>query len=692
MKQTNKILAFLKSPSSDFFLFIVAVILLNLTASRFFFRADLTSSKAYTLSSSSKESVANLEEPLNIKVFFSKGLKAPYSNVQQYLKDLLAEYKNAGNKMLKIDYIDMAKTEDAERMARSYGIPMIQIQEIKNNDIEVKSVYMGIAVSYADQIESLGAVTSTEGLEYDLTTAINKAVSNANILAGRGEEVKLTLYKSQSLMPYVSGFETLDSEIEEALRTVNRKFQNMIRLEKIAPAPDEIEALGKKYGIPVLAVKGEYATLSLVLSCGEKAAVVPLSLASDFYGRLVSVNTKETLEENLPLYVKGLFKNTTIAYSSGHGEHSIEDQKESANFKTLLGDIYYLKNVNLSEEEIPPAVQTLIINGPKTAFSETELYKVDQFLMKGGSLMLFLDSNAAGEQTNPYEPPVYSEIDTGLSRLLSKYGISVSKNFVMDKKCFTQNDRQYGKMNFYFAPTLSKDQLNQKHAVSKNLGYVVFSQASSVDVSEVLKNKNVKTTVLARTSSDAWEQSAGEGFVMHPMYIYPPADSSKFEKRNLAVIAEGKFESAFPEEIKKSDSENEKTEIKTNSHVSKSVRNGKIFVCGTSAVTTAEVLPQNPKNPTAYFFRNAVDYMNGNEDYCLMRTKTLDLNVLKKASGKNAASFNRSVEAAKNFNKFGLAVIVAVAGAFMFAARKKRREEIRQKYCSKSVSVEEKND
>lgn len=692
MKQTNKFLAFLKSPASDFFIFLAAVILLNLVASKFFFRIDLTSSKAYTLSSSSREAVSNLEEPLNIKVFFSKGLKAPYSNVQQYLKDLLAEYKAAGNKKLEIDFVDMSKTEDAERIARSYGIPMIQIQEIKNNDKEVKSVYMGIAFSYADQIESLGSVTSTEGLEYDITTAINKVVSNANILAGRGDDVKLTFYKSQLLQPYVSGFDSMDSEIENALHTVNKQFQNMIRFEKISPAPDELDSLEKKYGIPLLAVKGEYATLSLVLSCGDRNVVVPLNLAADSYRRLVSLNTKETLEENLPLYVKGLFKNTTIAYSTGHGEHSAEDKMESANFKNLLSDIYYLKDVALAEEEIPPAVKTLIINGPKTPFSEFELYKIDQFLMKGGSLMIFWDSNAAGEQTNPYEPPVYSEVDTGLFRILSKYGISVGKNFVMDKKCFTQNYSNYGKINYFFAPTLSKEQLDQEHPVSKNLGYVVFSQVSPVDVSEVLKNKNVKTTVLARSSSDAWEQSAGEGFVMHPMYIYPPADSSKFEKRNLAVISEGKFESAFEKEVKKDGAGDENTEFKTNSHISKSVRSGKIFVCGTSSVTTAEVIPQNPKNPTAYFFRNAVDYLNGNEDYCLMRTKSLDLNVLKKASGENVAAFNRSVEAAKNFNKFGLAAIVAAAGVLVFVARKKRREEIRQKYSSKSSSEEGKND
>ena len=89
MKKENKFISWIKNPSADIWLFIVAVVLLNLVASRAFFRIDLTESKSYSLSSSSKEVVKSLEEPLNVKVFFSANLPSPYSNVDQYVKDIL---------------------------------------------------------------------------------------------------------------------------------------------------------------------------------------------------------------------------------------------------------------------------------------------------------------------------------------------------------------------------------------------------------------------------------------------------------------------------------------------------------------------------------------------------------------------------------------------------------------------------
>ena len=65
MKKTNKFISWIKSSSSDVWLFIIAVVLLNLVASRFFFRADLTEPKSYSLSSASREVVKNLEEPMS---------------------------------------------------------------------------------------------------------------------------------------------------------------------------------------------------------------------------------------------------------------------------------------------------------------------------------------------------------------------------------------------------------------------------------------------------------------------------------------------------------------------------------------------------------------------------------------------------------------------------------------------------
>ena len=85
----KKILKWLKGPKSDFILFVIFLVLLNLVGYRAFVRFDLTAPKSYSLSKASKTVVKNLETPLSVRVFFSDGLPSTYSNVYQYVKYIL---------------------------------------------------------------------------------------------------------------------------------------------------------------------------------------------------------------------------------------------------------------------------------------------------------------------------------------------------------------------------------------------------------------------------------------------------------------------------------------------------------------------------------------------------------------------------------------------------------------------------
>ena len=85
------------------------------------------------------------------------------------------------------------------------------------------------------------------------------------------------------------------------------------------------------------------------------------------------------------------------------------------------------------------------------------------------------------------------------------------------------------------------------------------------------------------------------------------------------------------------------------------------------------MIDENGREPMSYFMRNAVDYLNGEEDYCEMRTKGISGNLL---DAKNAAL----ATAFKLFNQFGLAVLVALAGLLVWRLRSVRRSEIRIKY------------
>ena len=89
----NKFITWIKKPSSDRVLLVILLILLNIVSSTLFLRIDLTSQKAFSISKASKDVVKYIDSPLSIKVFFSKNLPSPYNNVQQYILDLLSEYK-----------------------------------------------------------------------------------------------------------------------------------------------------------------------------------------------------------------------------------------------------------------------------------------------------------------------------------------------------------------------------------------------------------------------------------------------------------------------------------------------------------------------------------------------------------------------------------------------------------------------
>lgn len=687
----------MRNPAADTVLFIIAVILLNLVASRAFLRWDLTKSKSYSLSPASKELVRTVEEPLDVKVFFSRNLPAPYSTVYQYVQDILSEYKTASKGRLSYAFYNMDDSEN-QSLARKYGINQVQIQEFSQNEMGFKSAYMGMAFSYADQIEKLDGLTQTDGLEYKISQTIGKIISNTNALAGIGDEVTVTLYRSSELAEFgISGYDEMEKLVQDAFGKVNAKFQNRMTFSVKDPDPAEAVALSERYGIQALAWEdGQGATrhgaLGLVVEAGDKFRVVPLQMTSMIFTYVI--NGLDELEENLTNSVKALAsRSSKIAYLTNHGELSLADaQNGAANFAGLLEDSYTLEELDLSKSEIPGGVQTLMINGPKTAFSEAELYKVDQFLLKGGNLMLFLDPYDA--QSNPYTGETnYEKITTGLERLLAKYGIKTENAYVLDQDCYTQSTQQYGNLHFYYAPVLSDKSLNQKNPISANLGYVIFLMPGVFDTAEAAAKADERVTVLASSSAQSWTMA--DNVMLNPFTVSPPADKSGMKSYELAVLVEGRFESAFAKapELPAAESADGTADsgatagnatagsgggtgpagLNAQNHAAKSLQEGKIFLASTSYITGPQILQAGSDDPVAKFLQNSVDYMNGNADLCTMRTKGLSLNTLHLTSGPLVAF-------AKYFNILGLAVIFALIGGFALLSRSAHRKEIRLRY------------
>lgn len=680
----KKFINWLKSPSSDFALFIVFLLLLNIVSYNSFFRLDLTEPKSYSLSKPSKQVVKNLQEPLTIRVFFDKNLPTPYNSVAQYVEDLLAEYDGVANKNFSVINMDLSK-EESLAIASDYGLSQIQIQEIKNNEVGFKQVYMGLVLSYGDSIETLDSITSTEGFEYKLTTKISKMISTADTLANlkQDEKINVTLYFSPVLKNMgISGCAELEEIVETTFKEVNKQNKDRLDYKVVNPSESETIEFVQKYGIQAIQYKSEnqqkVAALGLVVEYNDDFRVIPVQIERSLFGYVVS--GLETIGESINESLQSLMSNVqSIGYVTGHGELSLQDERQALNFNKMVSAHYQIEELNLVENDIPMNMSCIVINGPKADFAEEELYKIDQFIMRGGNVMFFVDS-LVEQGGSPYQAAEYVPNELNIDKLLNKYGVKRNYDYVMDTNCYTTSSPEYGKVNLYWAPIMQKDSLAKKSVITQNLGYLIFLQNGSLDISGAENNSNLKSTVLVKSSPESWAQS--ERIMLNPIFMTPP-EASNFAPQNLAVMIEGKFDSAYTEkpEFETSDESAEATEnqtkdenqLTTENHLASAKLPGKIFVTGSSYVTTYQILDGQDTSPISMFFLNVIDYLNGNEEVCTMRTKGLGINVLTIKSPALATI-------AKYFNQFGLVILVAVAGLIVVRSRAKRRKQIREKY------------
>ena len=597
------------------------------------------------------------------------------NNTAQYIKDFLTEYKGSANKNFSLIFMDMSKPQNAQ-IAEDYGLTQIQIQEVKNNEVGFKQGYMGVVLSYGDSVELIDGITDPNGFEYKLTSTISKMINTADLLANlkADEKIKLTLIYSDVLKALrISGAEELEEIVKEAYNEINAQKMNRIEFAVIKPTEEEANQFVERYGIQGIKYneKGveKTAALGLVLESGENFKVLPMFMQNSLFGYVIGGLDK--LSESINQGIQGLVsKPTEIGYIKGHNELDNTNERYAANFDRLVSGMYTLVDLDLDTDEIPANMSSIIINGPQWDYEENELYKIDQFIMRGGNVMVMIDGLVQdATKGGSYQMPAYSANVSNLDKLLNHYGVERGFNFVMDKNSYETNSQQYGKMNMYWAPVLQKGQMPKKNIITNNLGFVIMLQNGSLNVSKAQENPDLKVTVLAKSSDESWTE--GEDVMLNPMAILPP-EPEKMKSEDLAVMLEGKFTSAF-EKPPVVEGENANTDIVTTNHLSESKRPGKLFVIGTSYVTTYQLIDPNGNNPVAMFMMNVVDYMNGNEDLCEMRTKGLTINLLDKKSPVLAKIF-------QYFNEYGLAVLVAIVGLFVWKRRTARRKQINLKY------------
>jgi gliding motility-associatede transport system auxiliary component len=247
---------------------IIAVIFL--LSRQYFLRIDLTEDKQFTMSKATKSILHDLEDPVDVKAYFSKNLPADLERVKTDFENLLVEYNNISKGKINFQFIDPGETPESEQEAAQNGIQPILINVREKDESSQKKAFMGAVVEYGDQKEILPFIGQESAMEYELTTAIKKiAVSNKpslGIIQGHGEPSMNQMMQTVQALSVIYSIEQFDLATEP---TVPERFQavmfvnprDSIPFEQYSKLNDYL-AKGGKVIVAANAVNGDLSTAS----------------------------------------------------------------------------------------------------------------------------------------------------------------------------------------------------------------------------------------------------------------------------------------------------------------------------------------------------------------------------------------------------------------------------------------------
>lgn len=669
-----------------FILVLIIIILINAIINQFNPSLDLTRDKVYSLSKESKTLIKNIKEPMSVKFFITPNLPPPFSTYEKYVRDIFEEYKS---KNISFEIIDASKNQS---LANQYGISSSQISVLERDQTQTKVAYMGLAFLYGDSIETIPFIESTEGLEYRIDTAIRKMIDKNDKL--KRLENNLNVYYISSpeiygLLP-IGAANLVPESIMQAVNEANKNLMNKVVFTNIniANSEDEIknEELLKKLNIEKLKwedIKDEKGNIvankgsgyfSLFLENGND--IKELSTASILYGDFSAI--KDDILKNIDgmLGIKA-----TVGYITGHGEPPYFDIPEQYggnpndrynSFTEYLGEIeanYNYQVIDTTKEDIPSNIDALIIAGGKVEWTESELYKLDQFIMRGKPV-LFMISGVEMDENNPNSPiygePVLVPVTNGLNNMIQNYGLTVATNMVFDEYCYrSRREQNAPEQMVYYVPAIATENINPKSDITKSINAILVPM-----VSEVLINTNIdglKITPLFHTSVKSWTETQNISSSMSGA----PSDANRLYRRLIGAVSEGKMESAFLNKDIPNQSD------LANINRINSTTDGKIILIGSYDIAKNSAYTVN-----RILLMNLVDYMAGDVGLMSIRRKGAIFNPPYK--GLNLFGVIINPEISKLLVRIVNIVIVPLAvivfGLALWNSDKKRRKKIFEKF------------
>jgi ABC-2 type transport system permease protein len=528
-------------------------------------RADITQGHIYSLSDATRHYLAELQEPLLIRGYFSAKTHPLLAPLVPQLKDLLEEYAVAGKGKVRVEFVDPHEDPALEEEAASkYGIRPVPFQMASKYQASVVSSYFDILIAYGDQYQTLNYKDLIEvkvrgerdldvllkNPEYAITRSIRKVLdayqAGGNPFATLTRPLKFTGYISpKDKLP--EQLVTLRTQLESVLDDLKKESGGKLTVSFEDPDANG-GALGKKlkqtYGfVPQVASLFDPKPFWFYMVIGNDGDTAQVPLPSE----LTREGLKRSLDSAIQRLAPGFLKTVAVIKPQSHGLGG----NAYSQLTDTLSENARLKEVNLKDGRVPADADLLLVLAPD-ALDEKQVFAIDQFLMQGGSLVL---------ATSPFDATLgetltASKHHSGLEDWLKYQGLEIGDSMVLDP----QNAalpvpvqrhvggfaiREIQMLNYPYFPDIRGAGLNADNPITSALGQVTLNWVSPITVD---KGKNKARTVIRLLSSSPQSWVSSNLNILPDYRAHPDGGFAPSGPRGsslLAVDVEGRFDSFF---------------------------------------------------------------------------------------------------------------------------------------------------
>tara|TARA_Y100001970_G_scaffold252466_1_gene326307 strand:+ start:822 stop:2711 length:1890 start_codon:yes stop_codon:yes gene_type:complete len=493
---------------------------------------------------------------------------------------------------------------------------------------------LGSAILLLICLVSINVIFSFVPLRIDLTEDKLYTISDGSreILESLNEPVRIKYYFSKNNEELPPNFKTYALRVQEILEEFEKISSGKIILEILDPKPDtEEEEWAQKYGIKTIALSsGQKAFFGAVISMLDQEMLIPY----------FDQHRQEFLEYDISQAIQKVsstsdFKVGILSALNIQGGRSMipgQPPLEKWVFVSELEKSLAVEILPITTEEISDDINLLLVIHPR-GFSQRLRYAIDQYVLRGGRIIVMLDPNARIDMNSPenrfgQQPQLASD----LPELLKVWGVEYNSNKVVgDHLHGTQVNTGKGVMSFPMWMSFRSESLEKKHPITAQLENLLFVEAGSLN-----KDSDSDTEFISLLSL-----SKKSGYIDSFRLRFSSPDQLSREmvidndSKSVIGITKGVFKSAFPDgqpekEQKKDGEETEDIPLKYR-HLEIGKNQNSIlifsdvdFLSDQFSVQKLNFLGQiiiQPTNDNMNLILNAVEHLSGNESLMSIRSR-----------------------------------------------------------------------